>query len=191
MAVVCDGVGSVQDGAFTASCAVKMLGAWFDSVKDTRRLGLRLRDNVLDINRRIVLTAQKHGLQTAATLSALLLDEERYYVVHAGDSRIYCYQNSELILLTQDHVSSAGKLTMCLGRFEEIELFYNEGVAPGANFLLCSDGLYKKMDVQVLQTQFARMTPKTLRKVIENLTQYVIERGEKDNISLALVISES
>ena len=177
MAVVCDGVGSMTDGAFAASSAVG------------GRLGLRLRDAVREVDRTIAQTAQRRGLKTAATLSALVVDGERYYIVHAGDSRIYGCWDGVLTQLTQDH-SSGGKLTSCIGRSGEAELYYNEGRCGEGIFLLCTDGLYKRMDPAFLQEELFRATPRTLGRAIRRLTRYVMERGERDNISLALVIRE-
>lgn len=190
MAVVCDGVGSMEAGAFASSMAVRMLSEWFDNITDTQRLGLCLRDQVAEINRRIVEAALARGLQTASTLSALLLDDGHYYIVHIGDSRIYCCRDGVLTQLTQDQTSN-GKLTSCLGRKEKLSIFYNEGSFSGETFLLCSDGLYKRMEPEHLCTELAQVSRKTLKKTMERLMQYVIKRGEADNISLAILIHES
>lgn len=190
MAVVCDGVGSMEDGAFASSMAVRMLSEWLDSVTDTYRLGLCLRDQVAEINQRIAEAAHAHGLQTASTLSALLLDEGYYYIVHIGDSRIYSYCDGGLTQLTQDQTSN-GRLTSCLGRMEKMSIFYNEGSFAGGTFLLCSDGLYKRMDLEHLCAELAQVSQKNLKKTMERLTKYVIQRGEADNISLAILIHES
>lgn len=190
IAVVCDGVGSLEDGALAATMAVRMLGAWFDALQDTGRLGLKLRDQALEINRVIYHTARSFGIQTAATLSALLLDESQYYIVHLGDSRIYSCREGRLTLLTQDQVSKSGKLSSCLGHTEEIMPFYNEGTLDGQTFLLCSDGLYKRMDPIILQKRVGMATGRNLKKIMGNLVRYVVDRGEQDNISLALVIND-
>lgn len=191
MAIVCDGVGSMADGAFAASAAVRRISEWFDGLGDTLRIGLRLRDVVLEIDREITAIAGSRGLQTASTLSALLLAGGRFYIVHAGDSRIYGYRDGELLRLTQDDTSEDGKLTAYIGRGRLDQLFYNEGIVEHKLFLLCSDGLYKRMDEMYLQAELERAEGKNLHKCIERLVQYVIDRGEKDNISLALVKCES
>lgn len=189
LAVVCDGVGSLADGAYAASSAVQLLSEWMDQLRDTQRLGLRLRDRVLEINRSIVRSARDSGVQTASTLSALLLLDGRYYVVHAGDSRIYLWQDGALRQLTMDQTAS-GRLTACIGRQETVPLLYNEGAEDGARFLLCSDGLYRRMDADFLQRELARLSRKNLRKTMERLMRFALERGETDNVSLALVICE-
>ena len=189
LAVVCDGVGSLEQGALAASVAVQRLGEWFDRLEDLARMGLRLRDTVLKINGEILSEAQRQGVRTATTLSALLLEGERYYIVHAGDSRIYSFGRDGLRQLTRDDVTEEGKLVQCIGRTQQPALFYNEGEQEGQVFLLCSDGLYKRMDLEYLASRLGQWDRRELRKILEELTEFVVERGETDNISAAIVKS--
>lgn len=188
IAVVCDGIGSLEDGAFASSAAVRMLNEWFSGIGGLGRLGLQMRDAVLEINSRIAVEAKKRGLRTGTTLSALLLAEGRYYVVHTGDSRIYLCRDGSLRQLTEDQ-SLGGRLTACLGRGERAELYYNEGGFREGSFLLCSDGLYKRMEPAVLQGELEGIGPQNARSAIERLIGYVQDRGESDNISLAVVLN--
>lgn len=188
IAAVCDGIGSLADGAFASAAAVRMLNEWFSGVDGLGRLGLQMRDEILTINSRIAGDAKKRGLHTGTTLSALLLAEERYYVVHTGDSRIYLCQKGRLEQLTEDQ-SVGGRLTACLGRGEKAELYYNEGGFQGGSFLLCSDGLYKRMEPALLRRELEGMDSQNVRSSIERLIGYVKDRGESDNISLAVVLS--
>lgn len=187
LAVVCDGVGSLTEGGYASSAALHWISNWFDEIENVCGLGLRLRSQVLAVNGDIIAAAREQGLQTATTLSAILLIDEKYYVVHAGDSRIYMYNGKTLQQLTPDHCAN-GKLTSCIGRKEEIELFYGEGDYQGDLILLCSDGLYKKMDEKYMLAELKRMRVKRLRRTLERLAQHVIQCGETDNISLAIVI---
>ena len=116
IAVVCDGVGSLADGAFAARVAVRELYQWFDKLKTLKNIGLQLRDEVLRISAEISGQAAAHDYDTASTISALLLIESSYFIVHAGDSRIYRYHGGVLEQLTFDDVSAAGKLTKYIGR---------------------------------------------------------------------------
>ena len=93
------------------------------------------------------------------------------------------------VLLTQDQ-EEGGKLTSCIGRSAEAVLYYNEGLCRDGTFLLCSDGLYKRMDGDFLQAELSRLSPRTIRKTMERLSEYVIGRGETDNISVALMMSK-
>jgi serine/threonine protein phosphatase PrpC len=187
LAVVCDGVGSLKDGAYASGTAVRLLNDWFSSASAADRIGIRMRDCVLAINKTIASESGSKNMDTASTLSALLLVESKYYIVHIGDSRIYSCAQKTLTKLTNDDVSETGKLTGCIGRSENIYLQYSEGDAAGKVFLLCSDGLYKRMDDGFMISKIELWNKKSLKDPIDSLPQYVIERGEHDNISLALV----
>ena len=189
LAVVCDGVGSLEQGAFAASAAVRMLSVWFEKLESANRIGLQLRDYVMEIHQRVLEAARGYQIRTASTLSALLLDGERYYVVHIGDSRIYCFRNGIFERLTQDQVR-CGRVTSCLGHENRPNRQYNEGILYGELFLLCTDGLYKRLDDDFFQTELAGKDKKCLKKTVEQLAQCAVGRGEKDNISLALALNE-
>ena len=187
VAAVCDGIGSLPDGAFASSTAIRKLSEWFDGVTDSRRLGLQMRDAVLEINKYIIREAEKEQLHTGTTLSALLLDESRFYIVHTGDSRIYAQLDGTLTQMTEDQ-SVGGRLTDCLGRNDKMNLFYNEGSGVGDSFLLCSDGLYKRLTPELLQDGLKQVTSRNMRTVIDSFVEYVRTQGERDNISIALIL---
>ena len=189
IAVICDGIGSLSDGAFASAQAVRELGEWFDLQTDTVRIGLRMRDAVQRADLRISEAAARLGLRTGTTLSALLLDGESYYIVHVGDSRIYSVGDGGLETLTVDQVNN-GRLTSCVGR-GDATAFYNEGRCGEGRFLLCSDGLYKRMDDSLLEQELRSTERRGCKRTIQRLADYVTERGETDNVSLAIVICES
>ena len=189
LAVVCDGVGSLESGALAASQAVQQLGAWLNGLEDISRAGLNLRQAVLRINEQIRDQARNLGIRTATTLSALLLTGGRYYIVHAGDSRIYSWGEEGLRQLTRDDITQEGKLSECIGRSSRPSLFYSEGESEKRIFLLCSDGLYKRMEPDYLSRQLERADRGEFRKAMEHLVEYVVDRGEPDNISVAIVKS--
>lgn len=192
LALICDGVGSMADGAFASGEAVRMLNEWFDKVVATDRIGLGMRDAILKINHMIISSAIVNRMNTATTLSALLLIDKIYYIAHIGDSRIYCYDNrcaedQALSALTRDDISESGKLTACIGQTEEIFPQYAEGAADDKIFLLCSDGLYKRMDLDVMISKIKSWSRKSLKEPVEALARYVVDSGEQDNISVAFV----
>lgn len=189
LTVVCDGVGSLADGAFASGAAVRMLNDWFDQVTYTDRIGLRLRDAVLAINTQIVTLAEENGFQTASTLSALLLLDDTYHMVHIGDSRIYMYEKA-LSILTKDDVSENGKLSACIGRSDRILLQYGEGHAEGSSFLVCSDGLYKRATDDFIAQKMQVSNNRMVKVAAKALVYHAIEQGERDNISLALIKTE-
>ena len=133
--------------------------------------------------------ANARSLKTACTLSALLLVEDRYYLVHTGDSRIYCMRSIEEPRQMTTEQASGNKLTACLGRKDRLDLQYDEGANDAWLYLLCSDGLYKKMEPAVFAKALRTAKGGNLRAVMEKLIRHVVDRGENDNISLAILTS--
>lgn len=189
LAAVCDGVGSLDRGALAASLAVRMLSTWFEELESVNRIGLQLRDRVMEIHQRVSETARGYQIRTASTLSALLLDEARYYVVHLGDSRIYCLRDGILERLTKDQ-ACGNCLTSYLGQDKQPDILYNEDILREGLFLLCTDGLYKQLDDMFIQRELTGKGKKHLKKTVGRLAECAVERGERDNISLALVLKE-
>ena len=187
LAVVCDGVGSLQDGEFASGTAARELGEWFDSLTDFQRAGMKMRDTVHTINAHIIQAAQQKKLRSASTLSAILLLEGQYHITHVGDSRVYVNDGRALIQLTCDDVSETGSLTAYIGQERGLMPQYLEGDAVGKTFLLCSDGLYKRMDRGFLFDNMGASSMRAAKSSVNALTRYVIDEGEKDNITAVLI----
>lgn len=190
LAAVCDGVGSLADGALSAQWAVQMLCNWLENLEDAEELGARLRDYVQTMNLAIRTKAQKQQAETACTLSCLLLWRQWYCLAHVGDSRIYLWEQGALRQLTQDQ-ARRGRLTQAMGHREHVTVFFQQGEQRGEQrFLLCSDGLYKRMEPETLGACMARLNRRSLQKALRQLTEHVISQGERDNISAALLIKD-
>ena len=190
LAVVCDGVGSLENGLFASTTSTKMLSGWFDTTENINCIGINMRDAVLEINSHIISEAQHADIHTASTLSALLLIEDTFYIVHIGDSRVYSSDGKTLTQITSDDVSASGKLTACIGQSEKVIVKYYEGMAEGITFIVCTDGLYKRMDIDLMVAMMSasnKASRRALKKAIEILTLYVMKQGEQDNITIALV----
>ena len=190
LAAVYDGVGSLADGALSAQWAVQMLYNWLENLEDAEELGARLRDYVQTMNLAIRTKAQKQQVETACTLSCLLLWRQWYCLAHVGDSRIYLWEQGALRQLTQDQ-ARRGRLTQAMGHREHVTVFFQQGEQRGEQrFLLCSDGLYKRMEPETLGACMARLNRRSLQKALRQLTEHVISQGERDNISAALLIKD-
>ena len=190
LAAVCDGVGSLADGALSAQWAVQMLYNWLENREDAEEWGARLRDYVQTMNLAIRTKAHKQQAETACTLSCLLLWRQWYCLAHVGDSRIYLWEQGALRQLTQDQ-ARRGRLTQAMGHREHVTVFFQQGEQRGEQrFLLCSDGLYKRMEPETLGACMARLNRRSLQKALRQLTEHVISQGERDNISAALLIKD-
>lgn len=158
---------------------------------------------------------KRYGIQNGisqgigTTFSGMLFLGDEYVMVHVGDTRIYQIRN-ETVQLTTDHTFVArevaagrmtaeeaahspnrNKLLQCIGASKWLEPECKGGrVSPGDVFLLCSDGFRHKLTPQEMFDCFGKgkVTGKDmLRRTCSSLIRKVMERGEKDNISVAIV----
>lgn len=187
LAAVCDGVGSLEKGGYAATSAIKGLMGWFYSLNSPHNLLAALCDEIRTINEEILEISEARSFDTGATLSALLLVGQKYYAAHLGDSRIYVQRNGKLKQLTQDDVSELGELTQCIGYDSELIVQTAEGKIRNDVFLLCSDGLYRRMNMEYMLSQMNVYNQEQIHNAISNLVNYAEQQGEKDNISLAIV----
>jgi PPM family protein phosphatase len=137
------------------------------------------------------------------TLDVLVLSQDRAFVGHVGDSRIYLIRRGRAYRVTQDHTLAqaqyaAGFLTeeelktaktrnillKAMGVAAEVEpdVFTFE-IGPGDCFLLCSDGLDYVQDTELPRYFDEYELDQIPRKLIET----ACERGGHDNITAVVI----
>ena len=130
-------------------------------------------------------------------LTILVLLDEKYHVFHVGDSKILLIDD-RVLQITKDEVSVVerdGKLKTLLanfmGKVEELWMNQSSGnLSPGATFLVGSDGLFKRLREDILFEAISRKNVQSdteAEEVLKYLIRYVMEMGEKDNISGVLI----
>lgn len=186
-AVICDGVGSLTHGGYAAGRTAEQLAKWIDEASEIHELAVSLERTLCWINTQLILEMQARQFRTASTVTALLLYEGRYWLASAGDSRVYRYADDTLEQLTVDTVMPDGKLAMYLGKTEGFSVEVRSGSVDNGVFLLCSDGLHKRVGFAEIAAEVAATRKGMLRRTLDRLARLAIERGEKDNISIALI----
>lgn len=157
--VLADGLGGHGGGELASAAAAESICRDWDGTADAEALKVLVRE----ANRR-VLAIQTPRCAMKTTVTVLTIAGERAVWAHAGDSRLYCFQDGKLAFQTRDH--SAAQLGVLLGditpdqiRFHEDrsrvlralgqddELTVETGereLAGGKHaFLLCSDGFWE------------------------------------------------
>jgi protein phosphatase len=161
-----------------------------------------------ETNRRILEKAGKEGkfMGMASTLSALWIKDDRIYVGHVGDSRIYLIRKNRAQQLTRDHTTMAEaepntaedielyedispasehELSRALGITPDVQVQLSGGTPqPGDVFLLCTDGLYSQMREFEMVEAVAGKGPELACK---KLIQLANAKGGKDNVALIIV----
>ncbi|MHB8284261.1 MAG: PP2C family protein-serine/threonine phosphatase [Caulobacteraceae bacterium] len=141
---------------------------------------------------------------SGTTVVALLVHDEHYACVWAGDSRAYLIRDGAISLITHDHSlvqdlvdqgllaedrrrfhPQAHIINRAVGSASTIELDRRFGVvAAGDIFLLCSDGLTACVEDHELAAAFHR---DDLAGAAEALMATALDRQAADNISFVVV----
>ena len=100
-----------------------------------------------------------------------------------------------LVQLTQDDVVHRQKngreknyLINYIGKSEQISISKGNGKTEnGAVYIVCSDGLYKHLKYEDVSCLCQIDSDKGIEKISQSLIFLMMERGEKDNISCAVL----
>jgi PPM family protein phosphatase len=204
--VVADGLGGYGGGDVASRLAI---GELLDRVTATSDGAFRgatlLRAGFNAANQRVfdaALSGQgTRRMQT--TLTALVLVAGEAHIGHVGDSRIYRSRGDMLDLLTIDHTQVMEMLRMrllnadqaadhparhALTRSVGAEITVRtdvrvESLVDGDRFLLCSDGLWSKVDSSEIQEALRA----DVAAGCERLVRLAIDRGGEDNATAVTV----
>ncbi|MBO5146049.1 MAG: serine/threonine-protein phosphatase [Lachnospiraceae bacterium] len=167
IAVLCDGMGGLEQGELASSAVVRAYEKWFlkefphmfkrgFSGKALEEAWRRLAD---EWNGKIVDYGRKRRAAMGTTLTVMLLFQGRYYILHVGDCRIYVMGNGmEQLTADQTYVArevALGHMTpeqaandvrrnvllQSIGTADSINPDFLSGeLYDGDTFLGCSDG---------------------------------------------------
>ena len=135
--------------------------------------------------------AAKRKAKMGTTLEALVFKGNRFYLAHAGNSRIYLMRKGIVYRLTQDHeVAESGEpegsASNLLGFGREVTVdVFSDQVQPGDAFILCTDGITKTVTED--EIKFALANTETPQEAADKLARLANRRSGSDNISITIV----
>jgi serine/threonine protein phosphatase PrpC len=205
--VVADGMGGHAGGELASKLAVEGIPFLYHKHGDLAPPEALLRaiaETNSEVNRRGSANIDFRDMGT--TTSALLILPQGALVAHIGDSRVYRLRGDKLHQLTFDHsvdwelkASGAVKegselaalvpknqITRSLGPHPSVQTDL-EGPYPtevGDIFLLCSDGLVRKVEDDEVASILASLSPK---EAVQALVDLANVRGGPDNITAIVV----
>jgi serine/threonine protein phosphatase PrpC len=205
--VVADGMGGHAGGELASKLAVEGISHLYYKHSDLSPPEALLRsihETNSEVNRRGSVNIDFRDMGT--TLSALVVLPQGALVAHIGDSRIYRLRGDKLNQLTFDHsvdweLKASGaikegselaamvpknQITRSLGPHPTVQPDL-EGPYPtelGDTFLLCSDGLVRKVDDDEIAAILASMQP---QEAAQSLVDLANIRGGPDNITVIVV----
>jgi len=180
VAVVCDGVGSADEGAEAA----KRVTSYLISNFKNRPKSWSMEKSIMTFTKSINAILYEESMvnyerpELITTLTLVIIEGDRLYGANVGDSRVYLYRDNSLTQLSHDHVIEEkgyeGVLTQAIGIDKEVSPYYFENIINEKDkILLCSDGLYTIMDESIIQES------------ISNGAHYIIKKAsksQKDNL---------
>ena len=158
VAIVCDGVGSADEGAQAAKRVTTYLMNNFKIRPKTWSIEKSINAFIKSINAILYQESMVNYERTelVTTLTIVVVEGNKLYGANVGDSRVYLYRNKFLNQLSLDHSMNEsgydGVLTQAIGIDKTIEPYYFENIIEKDDkILLCSDGLYSVMSENRLE----------------------------------------
>ena len=171
------------------------------SISDT--LDLALQEANTTILDKATKEPEKKGMGT--TFSAIVINGNKGFIIHVGDSRIYLIRNNVIKRLTRDHtfvekMIEEGKITEKDARIHPHRniLYYSLGARESLTpqliddfdifesdaFLLCSDGLNSMVEDTMIKDYCLLYSPEKAVKELINLAK---NNGGNDNITIQII----
>ena len=159
VAIVCDGVGSADEGAEAAKRVTTYLMNNFKIRPKTWSIEKSINSFIKSINSILYEESMINYERTelVTTLTIAVIEGNKLYGANVGDSRVYLLRDKKLNQLSFDHSMDEegyeGVLTQAIGIDKGVEPFYFENIVQKDDkILLCSDGLYTLMSENRLES---------------------------------------
>jgi protein phosphatase len=200
---VADGMGGHEAGDLASQLIVNALDGISEKnsaaelLAETERRIFRANQQIIDMSR------QRGGAVIGSTVAVLLISEDHYACIWAGDSRLYLVTRNTITQISRDHTEVEEMLasravsleearlwpqnviTKAVGVWENPELEIVTGAFEDSDiFILCSDGLTKHVsDDEIMQYVSCRGA----QAASSALVDLALERGGVDNVTVVVV----
>jgi len=202
--VVADGMGGHESGDLASSTVIEALQS-IEPPSSAADLLEQCEERIAAANMRLKeIGRERGGVIVGATVAMLLIFDDYYACVWAGDSRVYVVREKKIIQLSQDHTEveellvkgvitreeaktwrAGNALTRAIGAHDEVELEITSGpMMSGDAFVICSDGLTRHVTDEEILTHVASGPS---QEACDRLVALTLERGAADNVTLVVV----
>jgi len=163
VAIVCDGVGSAEEGAEAAKRVTSYLINNFKIRPKTWSIEKSIKTFIHSINSILYQESQINyeRSELVTTLAMVVIEGNRLYGVNVGDSRVYLIRDNTLTQLSSDHAMQEegyeNVLTQAIGISEDVAPYYFENIIQNDDkILLCSDGLYNVLSEDEIKANISK-----------------------------------
>lgn len=214
LAMIADGMGGTDAGGIASGIVKQEIGEWFE--KNIEELASKsnsleeiknsIYSKILEINTKVYDYGEKDDISLGSTIALLVLFAGEYFILNVGDSRVYKFGPSRSVQITKDQTVAQQKideglltaeeaktdrsshvLTQCIGMSKDIAPDFFKGKYKKKDyFLICSDGMYNRVDLGEMESVVREKKMGTKEK----LTKLAIlskEKEEGDNITGVLI----
>lgn len=209
--VVCDGMGGHVGGAIASQLAVDSFLEYFkthteESIVSALQIAFQFANE--QIYARTIQSPELVGMGTTAVV--FVVQGEKCYVGHVGDSRCYVSSDGKLDRLTKDHSfvqqlidqgiiseneaethPKKNQISKALGNAPTVEpTLVSEPILlkSGSRILLCSDGLCGLVNDELIHEL---LELNALENSVDRLIDFALEAGGTDNISACVIQIET
>lgn len=207
--IVADGMGGYAGGSVASSLVTSGMLSHLEKIppeelRANPHLHLRLAAHAANVAVNQEARAKPEFRDMGSTMVAILVDREKAYIAHVGDSRAYLVRGGEIRQITEDHTvvqdlvragyimpedaenhPSSGILTRCLGQADMADPTFSEPVQlqSGDCILLCSDGLSGMIDDEEIAGIICQEPPE---EAAMRLVEAANMAGGFDNVTVGL-----
>jgi serine/threonine protein phosphatase PrpC len=208
--IVADGMGGYAGGEVASALTVELIEQAFTTQKfegptydNVPRRGAEVARAIQTANKAIYEKAQTDpmlkGMGTTVIAARFMLNKQRLYLGHVGDSRCYRLRDGKLDQITTDHTMAAlgfkgaafaHRLHRAVGTTPGVEIDLIMGrPRPNDVYLLCSDGLSKMLADDDMRRVLVEM--KDPQVAVDAMIKLANDKGGHDNITAILVCVRS
>jgi len=206
---IADGMGGHSAGDLASQLIITELLKIYLEENDQVNTLKQIESTLITINEKINsgLINNDENTVVGSTVVIAYIFEDVCSFFWVGDSRLYIYRSKRLYQLTKDHsliqeMIDSGKLsyieakrhprsnviTRALGVCSELKVDSNQfRIQSGDKLLLCSDGLYKEIDPNIIINSLQK---EHTEMIANNLLGEVLIRNAADNVSFIVLAKE-
>ena len=188
--LVCDGIGGLKAGEWASGFVAEQMTCWFWE-RAVKILGRRRWEKALShsalrqlmkVQEEMEWYEKEQKMRCGTTCTMAVVCQNRYVLLHSGDSRAYLLGKKER-QLTADH-QLQGRLARCMGDFgfQRPDILRGR-MSGGEILLLCTDGFCSSAPAgffgESLQQNEAGLWG------LEQIGRFLLAHGEQDNLTAA------
>lgn len=212
--VIADGMGGHYMGDLASNKIIQEFEQWwlrFEAAefnKTDSECMDELKEVLNEANSYIYINYSRDKAISGSTIAVLLIYDKKYYMFNVGDTRIYMIDKNGVNLITVDHTlrtelenktgvtetdirnnPKRDALTKAVGTKSDISWHETEGMVEGKRFCICTDGIYKFVDDELLKKIL--VSHSSPQKICDKLVQLVLKAGAYDNYSMYYICPEN